>query len=167
MFTKIAHFEKTIETEGKATQSVMDSLTDKSLSQSVANDHRTLGRIAWHIITTIPEMINRTGLNISCVDPKAPVPATADKIKKAYVEVISSLKSEVMAKWDDNALEQEDDLYGEQWKRGSTLMILISHEIHHRGQMTVLMRQAGLRVPSIYGPAKEDWAGMDMPVPEV
>jgi uncharacterized damage-inducible protein DinB len=32
--------------------------------------------------------------------------------------------------------------------------------------MTVLMRQAGLRVPGIYGPAKEDWASMNMPPQE-
>jgi len=33
--------------------------------------------------------------------------------------------------------------------------------------MTVLMRQAGLRVPGVYGPAHEDWAGMGMEPPEV
>jgi len=34
---------------------------------------------------------------------------------------------------------------------------MMMHQSHHRGQMTVLMRQAGLRVPYIYGPAYEDW----------
>jgi uncharacterized damage-inducible protein DinB len=29
--------------------------------------------------------------------------------------------------------------------------------------MTVLMRQAGLRVPGIYGPAKEEWEEHGMP----
>jgi uncharacterized damage-inducible protein DinB len=33
--------------------------------------------------------------------------------------------------------------------------------------MTVLMRQAGLRVPAMYGPAKEDWAEWDMQPPAV
>ena len=33
--------------------------------------------------------------------------------------------------------------------------------------MTVLMRQAGLRVPGIYGPAREDWSGMGMEPPSV
>jgi uncharacterized damage-inducible protein DinB len=48
-------------------------------------------------------------------------------------------------------------MYGEDWLNGLTLQILISHEIHHRGQMTVLMRQAELRVPEVYGPTREDW----------
>jgi uncharacterized damage-inducible protein DinB len=53
-------------------------------------------------------------------------------------------------------------MYGQRWKRGFTLTALVEHQIHHRGQMTVLMRQAGLRVPGIYGPAREDWASMGM-----
>jgi uncharacterized damage-inducible protein DinB len=48
-------------------------------------------------------------------------------------------------------------MYGEDWLNGLTLRILISHEIHHRGQMTVVMRQAGLRVPDIYGPTRDQW----------
>jgi uncharacterized damage-inducible protein DinB len=35
--------------------------------------------------------------------------------------------------------------------------MIIKHIIHHRGQMTVLMRQAGLKVPGVYGPAREEW----------
>ena len=41
-------------------------------------------------------------------------------------------------------------------------MTLINHQNHHRGQMTVLMRQAGLTVPGVYGPAKEEWATAGM-----
>jgi len=39
------------------------------------------------------------------------------------------------------------------------------HELHHRGQLTVLMRQAGLVVPGIFGPAQEEWTryGMEPP----
>jgi uncharacterized damage-inducible protein DinB len=37
------------------------------------------------------------------------------------------------------------------------LYYLIVHEIHHRGQMTVLMRQAGLSFTGIYGPTREEW----------
>jgi len=46
-------------------------------------------------------------------------------------------------------------------------MFLIQHQNHHRGQMTVLMRQAGLTVPGIYGPAKEEWGNFGMEAPEM
>jgi uncharacterized damage-inducible protein DinB len=37
------------------------------------------------------------------------------------------------------------------------------HQAHHRGQMTVLMRQAGLTVPGVYGPAREERAQWGTP----
>jgi len=37
------------------------------------------------------------------------------------------------------------------------------HQTHHRAQMTVLMRQAGLKVPGVYGPSREEWSQMGMP----
>ena len=58
-------------------------------------------------------------------------------------------------------------MYGDKWKRGITLNVLITHQAHHRGQMTVLMRQAGLKVPGVYGPSREEWAGTGAAPPEI
>jgi hypothetical protein len=33
--------------------------------------------------------------------------------------------------------------------------------------MTVLIRQAGLKAPGVFGPAREEWAGMGMTPPEI
>jgi len=33
--------------------------------------------------------------------------------------------------------------------------------------MTVLMRQAGLDVPGVYGPARQEWAAYGVPPPEL
>ncbi|MBM3789885.1 MAG: hypothetical protein FJW35_05980, partial [Acidobacteria bacterium] len=96
-----------------------------------------------------------------------PVPPTAREILEGYVQAAASLLMQVESNWRDETLDLEDDMYGERWKRGLTLAILVYHEIHHRGQMTVLMRQAGLQVPGIFGPAKEEWTQYGMPVPEL
>lgn len=37
---------------------------------------------------------------------------------------------------------------------------LLWHQTHHRGQKRVLMRQAGLRGPGVYGPAQEERAAI-------
>jgi uncharacterized damage-inducible protein DinB len=167
MFTTIKHFETAWKQESGNTRKMLEALTDDSLEQSVADDHRTLGRMAWHITQSIPDMGNRTGLNVTGPSEKDPVPATADEIRKSYDEAASTLMSEVTGKWKDDTLKVEDDLFGETWKRGLTLRILIDHEIHHRGQMTVLMRQAGLKVPGLYGPSREEWANYGAPPPEI
>ena len=153
--------------ESGGTSKIMNALTDKSLAQKVANDHRTLGRIAWHIITTIPEMMGRTGLKITEVAADSPMPKSAAEFKKAYGDVSKSLQDLVTGTWQDDTLKVFDDMYGEQWQRGASLRILISHEIHHRAQMTVLMRQAGLPVPGVYGPSLEEWSGYGAKPPEI
>ena len=66
----------------------------------------------------------------------------------------SSLNLQRICDWQDQAL-----LCGPRRLKGQAPFA----EAHHRGQMTVLMRQAGLTVPGIYGPAQEEWAAMGMP----
>jgi len=167
MIHSIEEFEKYFKAETDYTRKVLGALTDASLSQSICDGHRTLGRMAWHITTTLPEMMSHAGLDFGEFNHEAPVPATAKEILNAYATLSSRLIGGVKKNWTDETLEQEDEMYGETWKRGYTLSILLLHEIHHRGQMTVLMRQAGVVVPSIYGPAKEGWADYGAPVPEI
>jgi uncharacterized damage-inducible protein DinB len=167
MIHTIAEFEKYWKHESEATRKLLEQLTDKSLSQAVAPEDRTLGRMAWHLVTTIPEMAGRTGLCIAGPKHTDPLPSTAAAILLGYNLAAQSVLDQVKAKWKDSTLGQEDDMYGERWKRGETLASLIAHQTHHRGQMTVLMRQAGLKVPGVYGPAREEWVAYGMPAPEV
>ncbi len=168
MYRKLNDFLEAWQTEAVTTQKVLDALTDASLAQAVTDQHRTLGRIAWHIVTTIPEMMGSTGLKLEeMLNPDNPVPATAGEIAGAYRGIAASLGHVIKAEWNDESLDVEDDMYGEKWPRRFTLTALVQHQIHHRGQMTVLMRQAGLKVPSIYGPAMEDWSEFGMEAPSV
>ena len=167
MFTSIEHFKGAWKFEMEGTSKIFGALTDDSLRQSVAQDHRTLGRMAWHITQTIPEMAGRTGLKIEGPGEKEAMPSSAGVIKKAYDRAAASLLEQVTKSWTDETLGIEDNMYGEMWKRGSTLTALISHQIHHRAQMTVLMRQAGLTVPGVYGPSRDEWGQYNMPAPEI
>lgn len=167
MFTTIEGFKTTWTHHAKETRRMLDALTDKSLKVSVADDHRDIGRIAWHIIQSIPEMGGYTGLKISGPEQKDPVPGKAKEIAGAYTTAADSLLKEVTANWEDKTLMKEDDLYGQTWKKGLTLRILMDHEIHHRGQITVLMRKAGLKVPGVFGPSKEEWDKLGMKPPEI
>ena len=75
------------------------------------------------------------------------------------------LTAAIKKNWRDKTLLQADDLYGEKWPRGNTLYALVSHEIHHVGQMTVLLRQSKAKVPGLFGPSKEEWKKMGMKPP--
>jgi uncharacterized damage-inducible protein DinB len=164
---KIADFAHRWSQESENTQKLLNTLTDASLMQPVTGDHRTLGRIAWHLTGTIKEMMEKTGLHIEGPDENAPVPAAAKSIADMYARSSKSLLDAVQKEWTDATLEKTDEMYGEKWPRGETLMILILHQTHHRGQMNVLMRQAGLPVAGVYGPAREEWAQWQMQPPAV
>ena len=167
MFTTIKDFELDFQHEANETHKIFEALTDVSLGQSVAKDHRTLGRMAWHIVGTYAEMPKHAELKVIGVTENAPMPKSASEIARVYRAVSNELLAQVTTKWKDSDLQLENNFYGMMWKRGLMLDILIRHEVHHRGQMTVLMRQAGLKVPGVYGPAKEEWAGMGMNPPEL
>jgi uncharacterized damage-inducible protein DinB len=166
MFRRLADFEKRWQYESEATLKLLRTLTDGSLSTAVEPSGRTLGRLAWHIVLSVGEMMRRTGLDVKGPADDAPLPAHAADIAAAYEEVAAALDDEIRLDWSDQSLESEDEMYGERWKRGLTLLVLVIHQAHHRGQMTVLMRQAGLKVPGVCGPAREEWAafGMEPPV---
>jgi uncharacterized damage-inducible protein DinB len=112
------------------------------------------------------DMLNKACLEVEGPDWEAPVPPSAALIVSAYEHTSLSVQSEVAEKWNDAALLEEHDLFGESWANGFTLEAMLRHEAHHRGQMTVLMRQAGLAVPGIYGPSREEWASFGMPAME-
>lgn len=165
MFRRIADFISAWDYEIEATEKVFGNLTDESLAQRVTDDGRTLGRIAWHIVQTLPEMAGRTGLEVAGPGEEEATPATAAEIRAAFKEAAEGLKAQV-GTWGDADLDVEDDMYGQMWTRSQTLWALVGHQIHHRGQMTVLMRQAGLLVPGVFGPAKEEWSAYGMPPQE-
>lgn len=167
MFFSIEAFLQEWQNEATATQRILDALTDESLKQEVTPQDRTLGRLAWHIVTTVHEMMSRTGLQFSAVGHEQTVPVSAKEIADSYRQVNASFVQALQEQWTDNTLEESREMYGEQWPNGLTLRVLIQHQIHHRGQMTVLMRQAGLQVPGIYGPSREEWGQMGMEPPTV
>ncbi|HEY8910831.1 MAG TPA: DinB family protein [Desulfosporosinus sp.] len=165
MFLSLSAFLQDWEKEAESTQRILDALSDDSLNQSVTVEDRTLGRIAWHLVTTVPEMMSKTGLIFGSNKEDAPVPNTAQEISNYYREVSTAVIIAIKAQWNDQTLLETRDMYGETWTNDYTLKALIDHQIHHRGQLTVLMRQAGLKVPGLYGPAREDWSHMGMKAP--
>ena len=167
MYKTIEDFAADWRHETAGTIRILETLTDESLAQQVTDEHRTLGRLAWHIAQSHHEMLSRTGLHFEGVGEEEPVPASAAAIAEAYKKSAQATLEAIRSAWTDATLFEQDDMYGEMWPRGLTLDSLIKHEIHHRGQMTVLMRQAGLRVPGMYGPPKEQWAEFGVPAPVV
>ena len=166
MYKKLSDFLTEWKYESESTLKVFEQLTDDSLNKKFNNNVRTLGRLAWHLVTTIGEMVQRTGLKFNATAEDAPVPATAKEICDEYKRSSDGMINALKNKWTDESLNEDVNLYGQTWKKGTVLTVLVKHQAHHRGQLTVLMRFAGIKVPGIYGPAKEEWAKMGMEAQE-
>lgn len=166
MYNTVKSFVSDWKYESESTLKMLGNLTDESLKQKVWAEGRTLGFLAWHITLSIGEMMAKIGLSPNCPPEDAKMPQRASEIKSTYERAAAALVTELETKLKDEMLGEEISAYGQAFTKAQMLKMLNTHQIHHRGQMTVLMRQAGLKVPGVYGPSKEEWAGYGMPAME-
>ena len=163
MFYKISDFQKDWDNESKATLKLFRVLTDESLQQKVDQEGRTLGRLAWHLVCSLDKTIVQAGLPVEASPDESELPTSVKKITDEYENSSKVVVDTITKSWNNASLEEEIPMFRDKWRRGQVLTVLIRHQIHHRAQMTILMRQAGLKVPGIYGPSREEWELMKMP----
>lgn len=162
MYRTIDDFITDWKAEDEFTLKLFSNIDDEHFTLKSSDNTRSLGRLAWHITQTLTEMNHKAGLlKEDSLDGK-PIPATMNEIIDAYKKYSSELVNSVKEKWTDNDLTQTLELYGQTFEKRQILSMLVKHQIHHRGQMTVVMRLQGLQVPGIYGPSKEEWASYGM-----
>jgi uncharacterized damage-inducible protein DinB len=158
MYLNIGELLTDLQNEFNATLRVLNALTDESLNQKVYSEGRSLGKIAWHITATVPELLSQIGLEFNSEINELEVPSSINIITNTYKDSYNQVFEQIKTKIKDEDLNRVVNLYGENWTIGNAFQMLIRHEIHHRAQITVLMRQAGLKVPGLYGPSKEEWS---------
>jgi uncharacterized damage-inducible protein DinB len=144
--------------ESASTIKVFENLTNESLMKNLPGT-RTIGRLANHLVETITELPHKLGVPI---EEEQITYVTVQNLIDNYERVSDLLVNAVKNNWTDDMLEEETEMYGQQWKKGFGLFALLMHQAHHRGQMTTLMRSNGLKVPGIYGPSREEWIAYNM-----
>ena len=153
-----------LEMEAATTRRVLERVPDAKLAWKPAEKSRTLGQLAWHIAGT-PGAI----AGLSTVNP-APVPdfskmerspATTAEVLAAHDQSLSQAKA-ILAGLDDSALMETWRMSG----GGQDVMampriallrsIMLNHWYHHRGQLSVYLRELNVPLPSIYGPSADE-----------
>ncbi len=160
MFRRTVDFARSWEREIESTIKVLESLSDESLSRPVVEGGRTLGFLAGHLTSALAQLMADAGIDLAEPAAAAERATTAADFVDAYGQAARLLLQRVQSDWTDESLTGMVDVFGQSMPRGVVLYVAILHQAHHRGQMTVLMRQAGLRVPGVYGPSKDDWIAM-------
>nr|WP_138752876.1 DinB family protein [Paenibacillus sinopodophylli] len=142
--------------EAELTERVLIALTDESLQQQIDAERRTLGDLAWHLVTSI-HFMRGLGLDFDHIDDRSELTNSAIGIAEEYRRLNQAFLQAVRQQWTDESLHVFHAIAGEEWRNDESLRYSLMHQAHHRGQMTVLMRQAGLKTPPLYGPTYETW----------
>ncbi|RXK50923.1 DinB family protein [Aquirufa rosea] len=162
MYRHLTDFYSDWAYESQRTIHMFEAIADEHFKKSKQENFRSIARLAWHITETIPEMLLHAGIK----GLQEIHPSTAQQDVKSLILVYQTTSEAALkalsSQWSDNMLDEKIPMYGDQWKRGAVLSILIRHQSHHRGQLSVLLRQAGRVIPGMYGPTKEEWKNMGM-----
>jgi len=139
----------------QGTLKVLHSLADEKLDQAIVEGHSTLGWIGWHLATSPAFFLSQVGLSVVPAGDAEQVPDQAAEIVKGYSKIADDVKLAVEQNLTDEKMIESVDTFAGKMPRGAMLRTFIDHQTHHRGQMTVLLRQAGLHVPGVIGPTIE------------
>jgi uncharacterized damage-inducible protein DinB len=161
MFISVNDFLNEWKQEAAVTQKVLDVLTDESLNQEVSPGLYSIGSLAWHIAGAAYYFPSQVGVTFEAPDLQKEAPKSAAEIKETYKTVSQRLAQAFSEQVSDEKMNEMVNLFGMDMPVQAVFRLLIQHQAHHRGQLTVLMRQADLKVPGIYGPSKEEWEAMN------
>ena len=151
-----------LEQEAQTTKRVLERVPGDRLAWKPHQKSMSLGQLALHVATTpggVSEMVRQSPF---------PVPEFTQPSAATAAELIPAL-DESVAKAKQNLRAIGDAGLGGMWRVvaadkelmampvGAVLrFIMLNHWYHHRGQLSVYLRELGVPVPSIYGPSADE-----------
>jgi uncharacterized damage-inducible protein DinB len=152
-----------LEQEAQTTRRVLARIPDEKLDWRPHEKARTLGALALHIAIVPGAVAELVGTHTTVQRPQFsdPQPNSAAELIPALDESIAKAKN-VLAGMDDAALmatwrmvDGERELLA--LPRIAMLRsIMLNHWYHHRGQLSVYLRELDVAIPSIYGPSADE-----------
>lgn len=152
-----------LEHEAQSTRRVLERVPADHLDWKPHPKSLTLGQLAMHVATlpgAIAELSTRPGLDVKTEIPR-PGAGSVAELLSALDGSLARAKA-VLRDMDDAALASpwrmmDGDREMASVPRGGLLRsILLNHWYHHRGQLTVYLRQTGALVPAIYGASADE-----------
>lgn len=148
--------------EAKTTRRVLERVPNDQLGWRPHQKARTLGELALHVAGT-PGAVATLAAQAEVQPPnfKDAVPQNASELIPALDESIATARR-LLAGMDDATLNATwrmkrngQDVLA--MPRAALLRsIMLNHWYHHRGQLSVYLRQLGVAIPSIYGPSADE-----------
>jgi uncharacterized damage-inducible protein DinB len=129
---------------------------------------RALGELAWHLAEGDAYMsfgVSRGGFNMADRPPNMERPRTVEALAPGFERIHQEATARIRA-LSEADLDRELPFFGRQVAIREILWVMIiSHGVHHRGQLTLMCRLAGGEAPGLYGPNREETAKMRAAAP--
>jgi uncharacterized damage-inducible protein DinB len=125
---------------------------------------RSLGELAWHLAEGDAYMsygIEAGNFSMAAKPPNIERPRTIEALAPGYDRLHKEAVARVR-KLKPEDLERAVPFFGGRSVpiREILWTMIISHGIHHRGQLALMCRLAGGQTPGLYGPNREETAAM-------
>lgn len=152
------------EHEYQNTLKVLRAIPEDKFDFTPHEKMRSAGRLAWHIVG-IENFFGRGALGdkiiaggSASVKSPATIAAIVETYEKHHPEIVTAWKAFDESRWLEKIPFVKPN--GELWMELPRIVYLqsalLAHTIHHRGQLTVLLRLMGAKVPGVYGPSADD-----------
>ena len=149
--------------ETQTTRRVLERVPNDQLAWRPHAKARTLGELALHV-AMVPGGVAELVASPSPAEaptftdpsPKSAselIPALDESIAKAKKVLVGMDDAALMATW---RLMQGDRELLAVPRVAMLRSVMLNHWYHHRGQLTVYLRELGVPIPSIYGPSADE-----------
>jgi uncharacterized damage-inducible protein DinB len=150
--------------EMAVTRNVLDRVAEDRLDWKPHDRSMTLGRLASHVadllqwghrILSQPEYNMTEGsYQLKTVSTVAELMALFDEHVRTIRPVLAGKSdAELMSMW---SFKQNGKEIFTMPRAAAWRSWVMNHMIHHRGQLSVYLRQTGSKVPAIYGPSADE-----------
>jgi uncharacterized damage-inducible protein DinB len=151
-----------LEQEAQTTRRVLERVPGDRLTWKPHDKSMSLGQLALHVAMVpgaVAEIARQSTVPVP--DFKHPAATSTAELIPALEQSIAKAR-EIVGAMDDAALARtwrvmDGDKEVMALPVGALLRsIMLNHWYHHRGQLSVYLRQVGVPVPSIYGPSADE-----------
>jgi uncharacterized damage-inducible protein DinB len=152
-----------LDQEAALTRRLLERVPNDKLEWRPHAKSTPLGKLAMHI-AVLPgrfgSRLHDEGFDTTS-GQRPPEPVSADQIVKVFDEGVEIAKRAISTLDDAKAMGSWTLSAGPKAlvtrsRAGIIRMLLLSHSVHHRGQLSVYLRILDVPLPSIYGPSADE-----------
>lgn len=163
----VRDFLKELEMEAPPTRRALERVPENKLDWKPHERSLSMGQLAMHV-ANIPGVLSEISLmpsfDVSTVIPR-PSAASIAQLLTTFDESVAKARI-VIGTMDGAALATPWRMFNGNLELASMprsdflRSILFNHWYHHRGQLTVYLRETGAKVPAIYGASADEVPGV-------